>query len=138
MIRALRYGSACNAVRVADGVLIFVILGAFYGFLYPLVVGVALALCALAQRRFRPRPRDWIPLAFPAATYYGLAYLVWERQGWNLPDAVLALAGVGSAVVVVACLALRPRWLLIGAVLGVGVAVGLWWLVPHAALNRLF
>jgi hypothetical protein len=123
---------------VFDGALIVLIFGGFYGFLYPVVVGATLALCAIAERGFRPRPRQWVTLALPGAAYYLLAYLVSDRQGWNLPLAVLALAGFASAVVLAACIARRPAWLPIGAAAGVCVAMRLWWLAPHGAWDRLF
>ena len=70
--------------------------------------------------------------------YYFLAFLVSGRQGWNIPYAVLALAGVGCLVVITACLARRPAWLQIGAALGVAVAFGLWRFVPYQGWDRLF
>ena len=124
--------------RVRDAVFIVLLFGGLYGFLYPVLVGATLAICAMARHGFHPRPRQWVPLALPAATYYVLEYLVAKRQEWNVPHTVLALSAVGCAVVLAACLAGRPSWLPIGAAIGVCAAVGLWWLVPRQGWNRLF
>jgi hypothetical protein len=113
--------------------------GSFYGFLYPLVVGATLGLCALATRRFRPRPRDWFPFAtVPALAYYVLDYLVTQRQGWNIPYAVGALAGFGALTVIVAGVARRPVRLRAGTLIGVAVAFTVWRVVPYQGLTRLF
>jgi hypothetical protein len=124
---------------VLDLLSILWLFGSFYGFFYPLVVGTTLALCAIATRRFRPRPRDWFPLATaPALTYYVLDYLVVQRQGWNVPYAVGALAAFGLLAVVASCLARRPAWLRAGTLAGVAVAFIVWRAVPYQGLTRLF
>jgi hypothetical protein len=114
------------------------IVGSFYGPLYPVVVGLAVLACVKARGGFHARPRQWLPLLAPGATYYFLECLVADRQGWNLPYAVLALTGFGGLVVVTACLARRARWLSIGAVAGMLVAGLLWWFVPYQGWTRLF
>lgn len=112
---------------MSEALLVVVILGSFYGFLYPVGVGAALGLCTLARRGFRPRPGQWLPLlAAPAAAYYFLSSLISGRQGWNMPYAVLALTAAGALVVVAACLARRPSWLRAGTALGIAVAFALW------------
>jgi hypothetical protein len=124
---------------VLDALAIVWLFGSFYGFLYPLVVGATLGLCALATRRFRPRPRDWFLFAtVPALTYYILDYLVSQRQGWNVPYAVGALGGFGLLAVVASCLARRPTWLCAGTLIGVAVSFTIWRVVPYQGLTRLF
>ena len=121
-----------------DVLSIVLLFGSLYGFLYPVAVGATLGLCALATRRFRPRPRDWFPFAtVPALTYYVLSYLVAPRQGWNLPYAVGALAGAGVLTAIVAGAARRPAWLRAGTVIGIAVAFVVWRLVPYQGW-RLF
>lgn len=124
---------------MSEALLVVGILGSFYGFLYPVGVGAALGLCALARRGFRPRPGQWLPLlVVPAATYYVLAYLISGRQGWNTPYAVLALTAAAALVVVAACLALRPSWLRAGTALGIAVAFAVWRVIPYQGMTRLF
>jgi hypothetical protein len=125
-------------VRVAEALTSVLIFGSFYGFLYPAVLAGTLGLCARTRHGFRPQARDWVPLLAPAATYYYLAYLVADRQGWNVPYAVLTLSGIVAIGVVVACVARRPRALSIAAAVGVGAAIALWRLVPHQGITRLF
>jgi hypothetical protein len=124
---------------VLDVLSMFWLFGSFYGFLYPLVVGATLGLCALASRRFRPRPRDWFLFGtVPALTYYVLDYLMVQRQGWNIPYAVGALAAFGLVAVVASCLARRPAWLRAGTLIGIAVAFTVWRVVPYQGLTRLF
>ena len=123
---------------MSEALLVVVIFGSVYGFLYPAGVGAVLGLCVLARRSFRPRPAQWLPLlVLPAATYYLLSYLISGRQGWNTPYAVLALTAAG-ALVVAACLARRPSWLRAGTALGVAVAFALWRVMPYQGMTRLF
>ncbi len=118
------------------GVAIF---GSFYGFLYPAGVGAGVGLCMLSRRSFRPRAGEWLPLlVVPAATYYFLAYLVSDRQGWNVPYGVLALTAAGTLVVIGACIARRRAWLRAGALIAVAVAFAVWRLVPYQGMTRLF
>ncbi len=122
-----------------EGVLAIAIFGSFFGFLYPLVVGIALGICVRARRNFRPRPGQWLPfLVLPAATYYFLAYLVSGRQGWNVPYAVLVLSAAGALIAVAACIARRPAWLRAGTLVAVAVAFTVWRLVPYQGMTRLF
>lgn len=113
------------------------ILGSFFGVLYPAVVAVVCLIAAGLNRAFRPRAVEWLSLLAPAALYYYLEYLVVSRQGWKLPEAVLALSGFGALVVIVACALGKPRALLLGSAAGMLLAVVLWRLIPYEGWSRL-
>ena len=123
---------------MSDALLIACLFGSFYGFLYPVVVGLTFGVCLLSTRKFRPRLTQWLPLLVPAATYYALEILVAERQNWNMPYAVLGLSLFVAIVVIIAGVAGRPAWLRWGAAAGILVAVALWRLVPIQNWDRLF
>jgi hypothetical protein len=113
-----------------DGLLVLVWYVFAVGLGYPIVVSAVLGAAVMVRRSFRPSLPQCLALVAPAATYFLLA-MSDERQGWNTWRAWAEVTAFGSLVIVVACAARRPRWLVTGSFLGAVFAVGVWQWVPN-------
>ena len=109
-----------------EALLFLCLAGSAYGGIYVVIVGIA----ALSGHVSRPSLLQCLALLLPAVVYYGLTFLIRDRQGLNVAlSAPLLSAGV-ALLVIVARVARRPglfSW--VGGLGAVG-AVLLWWLFP--------
>jgi hypothetical protein len=92
----------------------------------------------LVNRHFRPQLLEWLSLLLPAAIYYGLQFLVAQRQGFNMVNAVVPLTLWMAFVVIVAGIVGKPRLLVFGALIGCPIAVVLWQAIPKEGPGRMF
>ena len=120
-----------------EAILYLLLAGSAYGWLYVVIVGIVGGIAARTSPAFRPSLLQWLALLLPAIVYYGLTFLVRDRQGFNVAlVAPLLIAGV-SLLVIIARIAQRPVLLSWAGVLGAIAAILLWWLFS-AASNVMF
>lgn len=130
LLGAATTGCAAHAENLLEDLFVIFVLGGMLGFQYPVVVGLVLGICFWVNPAFRPKLLQWLSLLAPAATYYFCQIFLGSRQDWSTPNAMSALTLFGVIVVVVACAAQRPAWLVVGSGLGVPLALGLWLYTP--------
>ncbi len=108
--------------------------GTIYGFLYPLVVAVAVGTCAAIWRQFRPRTLQCLALAAPGAAYWGLGRIR-DRQAWNQLFVVTGLIVCMVVAVFVSAAFRRPSLLTWASLVAVVVVVLLWVIVPSQSFG---